>query len=280
MPDYSFSTPTPIALVVKNLGGKVTIQATDDGTTNVVLSGAHAEDSSVTQVGDEITVLAPHFDWLEGGWMRTWFRRNRIDITITAPTSSSIELSLGGGETQVIGKFGRVDIRPGAGDVHMTNAAGKTSVRLGAGNVTIDSITDETRVVNGAGKIQVGSIAGLAQLQLATGDVTVGAVLAPVAIKSGAGSIKVGTVTSDLTVDTGMGGATIDRISSGRFTYKGTGGDIKIGVQTGTPTWTEMSTVVGRVSNALPSVGEPKPGQDHVELRITTVSGGIQLYPV
>jgi len=280
MSDYSFSTPQPIALVVKNLGGKIIIQATDDGTTTVHLSGANADEATVTQSGDEISVLAPHTDWPGGGWVRNWFRRYRIDITITAPTNSSIELIVGGGETQLIGKFGRVDMRPGAGDVHLTDAAGKTSVQLGAGNVTIDSIEAETRVVTGAGKIQIGTVHGDTQLQLATGDVTIGSVAAPVMVKSGAGSIKVGDVTADLTVEASLGGATIERISSGKLNYKGTGGEIKVGVPAGTPTWTEVSTVVGRVSNSLPSVGEPKPGQDHVELRITTVSGAIHLFPV
>jgi len=280
MTDYTYITPNPIALVIKNLGGKVIIRATDDGTTVVSLNGAHADEATVTQEGNTVTVLSPNFDWLDAGFLRKWFRSNRIDITVTAPTGSDITLQLGGGETEIVGKFGRVEARPGAGDVHMTDAAGETSVHLGAGSITVDSITAATRLVNGAGNIKVGAAGAETSLQLGTGDASIAQVSGTVYVKSGAGSVKVGAVTGDLTIDTGLGGTSVDRISNGRFTYKGTGGDIRIGVAAGTPTWTDLSTVVGRVNNALPSVGEPRPGQNHVELRVTTVSGAIELMPV
>jgi len=280
MSDYTFDTPQPITLVVKNLGGKVVLRATDDGVTRVNLTGSTADDCTVSQVGDTITVLSPHFDWAGGGWMRNWFRRQRIDMTIDAPAGSDVTLQLGGGETDITGKFGRLEVRPGAGDVRVAEAGERTEVNLGAGNITIDKVTGATHLVSGAGNIRIGEVGGEARLQLGTGDVGIGHVTAPVYVKSGAGNVKVSSVAGDVTVDTSLGSTTIDCISTGRLTYRGTGGDIKVGVLKGTPTWTELSTVVGRVSNALPSVGEPKPGQDHVELRITMVSGAIQLFPV
>ena len=280
MPNYTFETPHPVALTVKNLGGKVVIQATDDGTTTVELTGAHADEATVTQLGGAINVTAPHCDWLDAGMWHNWLRRNRIDITVTAPQDSDVTLQLGGGETQILGRFGRLEVRPGAGEVHVTDANGETSVHLGAGNVNIDSISARTRVINGAGNIHIGQASGDVKLQLGTGDVSIDAMSGPVRVKNGAGSVKIGDVTGDLTVDSGVGSTSIERISSGRFTYKGSGGDVKIGVANGTPTWTELSTVVGRVTNNLPSVGEPQPGQDHVELRVSTVSGAITLRPV
>ena len=280
MPEYTFSTPGSIALVVKNLGGNVVIRATDGDTTNVCLSGAQADEATVTQSGDTITVQAPHPDWQEAGLLRNWGRDHRLDITIDAPTGSHVRVKLGAGEVQLTGMLGSVEVRSGAGDVHIADATSESSVHIGAGNIHVDSIAATTRLSSGAGKIHLGEANGEARLNLGMGDVSIGHVAAPVFVKSGAGEVLVSAVTGDLTVNTGFGGTMIERISAGRFTYKGTGGDITVGVPTGTPTWTELSTVAGRVSNDLPSVGEPKPGQDHVELRVTTVSGAIELHPV
>lgn len=280
MTDYTFSTPRPIALTVNNLGGKVTIMATEDGLTTVALSGDRAEEVSVTQDGDAVTVLSPNFDWTNSWLMRNWFRRYRIDIVIAAPVGSDLTLRLGGGDTEIIGEFGRVEAQPGAGDIHMTDACGPTSVRLGAGTITIDSITGQTRMTNGAGTIHIGQAAADTNLQLGTGDVTIESVTAPVHVKSGAGNVNVAAVAGDLTIDTSLGGTRVDRMSSGRLSCKGTTGDVRIGVPAGTPTWTDLSTVAGRVTNNLPSVGQPMPGQDHVELRVSMVSGAIELLPV
>jgi hypothetical protein len=54
---------------------------------------------------------------------------------------------------------------------------------------------------------------------------------------------------------------------------------VHVGVPTGTPVWTDITTVSGRIHNALEGVGEPAEGADHVELRATTVSGDVVLVP-
>ncbi|MCL2465175.1 MAG: hypothetical protein FWF28_08930, partial [Micrococcales bacterium] len=198
MTDYTFETPRPVALVIKNLGGKVSVRAVDDGTTRVSVVGSLADEVACTQQGDAISVIAPHCDWMDGGLLRNWFRRHRIDITVCAPTGSDITLRLGGGETEIIGRFGRVEVRPGAGEVHMTDAAGETFVQVGAGTITVDTISAPTKLIGGAGNIRIGQAGGDTSLQLGTGDVSIQQVTAPVYIKSGAGNVSVASVTGAL----------------------------------------------------------------------------------
>ena len=44
--------------------------------------------------------------------------------------------------------------------------------------------------------------------------------------------------------------------------------------------WTDVNTVTGSIASNLESAGKPAKGQDHVELRATTVSGDVRLIQV
>ena len=281
MTNYTFNTPQPVALEIKSIAGDVKVRATTTNITSVNVSGRYADEMIVTQTGATITIRSPHADGLDGLFLGGLIRRHRrIDITVEVPVGSDLALSLGAGDTSITGPFGRVEVRPGAGCVHLGQAAGETIVHLGAGSITVDTITGSARLVTGAGSIKVGDVVGDAQLQVATGEIDINTIAGAVRAKTSAGSLHAGTVAGDLTAEMSVGGATIDRISAGHLTFKGTSGGVKVGVVAGTPTWTDLSTMTGRVVNNLPSVGQPAPGQNHVELRISTVSGGIELNPV
>lgn len=63
-------------------------------------------------------------------------------------------------------------------------------------------------------------------------------------------------------------------------TAKNVSGDVRVGIGSGTPVWTDVSTVTASVANWLTSVGKPPDGQDYVELRASTVSGDVHLSQV
>ena len=279
MIDYAFTTPCPVDLTIKNLGGKVAINATDTGVTRISLNGSRADETTVTQHDNAISVIAPNVGWLDSILIRHVLRINRVDITIEVPSGSDLTLRLGGGDVTVTGRLGRVELRPGAGDIHLSEAAGETSVNLGAGNIAIDAISAPTTLVSGAGNIALGQISGETNLQLATGNVTIGRVAAPTSVKASLGDLKIDEVTSDLDIRTSFGNTKIKRMVSGRLEYNGAAGEVKIGIPAGTPTWTDLSCRAGTVRNSLAPVGQPLPGQDHVELRITSASGVIELRP-
>ena len=58
---------------------------------------------------------------------------------------------------------------------------------------------------------------------------------------------------------------------------KGASGDVRVGIPSGLPVWTDLSTVSGSIRSSLEGAGQPAEGQDHVELRAKTVSGDIVL---
>jgi DUF4097 and DUF4098 domain-containing protein YvlB len=69
-------------------------------------------------------------------------------------------------------------------------------------------------------------------------------------------------------------------VHRGRVTVKGASGDVAIGVATGIPVWTDVATVTGTIRSDLQGAGQPQEGQDHVEIRVKTVSGDIVLTEV
>jgi len=79
---------------------------------------------------------------------------------------------------------------------------------------------------------------------------------------------------------TGSGDFLLDHAKRGRITAKGASGDVVVGIPTGVPVWTDLTTVSGRIRSSLEGAGQPDEGQDHVELRAKTVSGDIVLNQV
>jgi DUF4097 and DUF4098 domain-containing protein YvlB len=63
----------------------------------------------------------------------------------------------------------------------------------------------------------------------------------------------------------------------GSLTAKNASGDIRVGIPAGTPVWTDVSSLTGRIGSDLEGAGQPEPGQDYVEVRAKTVSGDIVL---
>ena len=79
-------------------------------------------------------------------------------------------------------------------------------------------------------------------------------------------------------VTTGSGDLVVAEVASGRVTAKTASGDVRIGVVSGTPVWTDVRTASGRLTSTLPSTGEPAPGQAYLEVRATTASGDVTLH--
>ncbi|MFI2707032.1 DUF4097 family beta strand repeat-containing protein, partial [Nocardioides sp. CER28] len=125
--------------------------------------------------------------------------------------------------------------------------------------------------------VSIGAAGRTVVASVGSGDVELGSVSGPVRVKTGSGTLRVHRATGDITLSTGSGDLEIGSISSGRVTGKGGSGDIRVGVPAGVPVWTDVSTVSGRISSTLPRLGEPGPGQDHVEVRAHSGSGDITL---
>jgi DUF4097 and DUF4098 domain-containing protein YvlB len=269
--ERTFETPRPIELYVESHSGLVTITAADVSRTDVTVTGKHAEDFLVEQRDDQIQVVAPRpgMGFLAGGG-------HRSEITVVMPAQSTLTVKTGSADTTVHGPITGLWVTSGSGYLTAELVDGTAELQSGSGDVRVVELRGDTRIKSGSGDIVVDRCRDLT-VSTGSGDVRIASVGGQLAIKTGSGDVQVGEATDDLSLSTGSGDLTVDVARRGRYVLKGASGDVRIGVPAGTPVWTDITTLSGRLQSDLTPVGAPAEGQDHLEIRATTASGDITL---
>lgn len=270
--ERSFETPRPIELYVESHSGTLTITASDVSQTDVVVTGKNAEDYVVEQRDDQIQVVAPKQGM---GFLLTGSGRG-AEIRVTMPAQSALTVKIGSADTTVHGPIAGLWVTTGSGDLDADLVDGTTEVQSGSGDIRIAELSGTGAIKSGSGDVSISRCADLA-IATGSGDVRIESVGGRLTIKTGSGDVHVGESADDLTLSTGSGDLTVEVAHKGRFKIKGASGDVRIGVPEGTPVWTDISTLSGRMRSDLTPVGAPDEGQDHLEIRATTASGDITL---
>lgn len=271
MPEYAFETPEPVQLYVENGSGRIDVTAADVTTTEVTVEGSRADQVRVVCQRDQVSVVAPK--------ARGIFGSQEIRMTIVVPVDSSLVAKCGSADLRVTGRVAAASVKAGSGDVAIDQVAGPGSVDTGSGDVSVGEASGELRVRSGSGDVVADVLRGPATISSGSGDVRVEHSAGEVVVKTGSGDLDIACAETDVSMMTGSGDLVVRRCTRGRITAKGASGDVRLGVPQGTPVWTDISTVTGRVHSGLEGVGEPEPGQDYVEVRATTVSGDVHLVP-
>jgi len=274
MSTHQFETHQPVNLYVENGSGSVNIQADDTTETTVKISGRHADEAIVTQDGDQISVLAPK--------MRAGFLGGdtKLDMEITVPADSTLVVKTGSADVTARGSYRAGQVKSGSGDVTIEIMDGPAVVETGSGDIRVDTADQELRIKSGSGDVRVQYAGGAVTISTGSGDVEIGTNNAPAVVKTGSGDLNVVESRDDVAMTTGSGDFVIRSASRGRLTAKGASGDVHVGIPTGVPIWTDVSTVSGQIRSSLEGAGEPEEGADHVELRAKSVSGDIVLTQV
>ena len=250
---YDFDTPEPVQLSAENGSGRVHVTATETTGTRVVVTGRHAEEAEVTQEGRTIRITPPR--------RRTGFlgSDDGLDIDVTLPVGSDVA------------------IRTGSADVGTTGPVGSTQVKTGSGDVDLDQVLEDAQVKCGSGDVRIGEAQAALAVSTGSGDVEIGRNRGPAVVKSGSGDVRFREASTEVSVMTGSGDLVIDHAREGRFHAKGASGSIHVGIPAGTPVWTDITTLSGRIHSDVEGAGEPAEGAAHVELRASTVSGDVVL---
>ena len=98
-----------------------------------------------------------------------------------------------------------------------------------------------------------------------------------VQLKSGSGNAHVIEAHNDVALSTASGDIIVERAHRGEVRASNASGDIIVGIPSGVPVWTDVSTLTGSVTSNLVGAGEPGEGEPYVELRAKTVSGDVRL---
>lgn len=268
----TFTTPDPVSLYVELGAGAIAANATDTDESSVEITGPRADEFTVEFSGRQLSILAP-----KG---RFFGNNDNHVVTVAVPTGSDLTTRTGSADTETVGTWGVVKLKTGSGDIDVERAEGPFVVESGSGDVRCHEVGSEVRIKSGSGDVDLGDVRGTTGISTGSGDVVIGVVHDRTVVKTGSGDLELKRCESDVSLTTASGDLTIGHAPRGRITAKNVSGDVRVGIPSGTPVWTDVNTVSGSVASNLASAGKPADGQDYVELRATTVSGDVYLRQV
>lgn len=272
MPDYHFETHGPVNLVVEISKGNVNVQCLPTAESTVSIQGKHADDVVVEQRGDTISVSEPGRGRIFGD--------NALRVEVVVPEGSNPAVRTGSADIQLEGRAGHAQLRSGSGDVTVDAVDGHLLVETGSGDVRVDDVRGDLRVKSGSGDVGIDQVGGAAAVSTGSGDVSIDTAHGSTVVKTGSGDLSISETHGDTSYSTGSGDCFVRCVRRGRVTAKGASGDISLGIQGGVPVWTDVTTLSGTIRSALQGAGQPRDGQDHIEVRAKTVSGDIELTEV
>jgi hypothetical protein len=280
-----FATPSPVSLYVEIGAGNVAVDALATSEAVVRVEGQRADEVIVEQRGDRIVVEAPEsFRGIFGGKHgfgigivgRFGFDAD-LQVTVSLPTGSDLGAKVGSADVTGRGRYRSARIGTGSGRIRIDEITEDSTLDTGSGDIFVWSAAAALRVKAGSGDVAVGSVAGSLVVAVGSGNVRVDSVADVASLKTGSGDIDVRRAATDVSATAASGDVTIRRIDRGSVRANAVSGDISVGVPDGVPTWTDIRSLTGDIRSTLRSVGQPAAGQDHVEIRATTISGDVTL---
>jgi hypothetical protein len=268
---HQFSTDQPVSLLVEIGKGSITVEATETTETLVEVNGTEADKVSVVQSDRQIAIIAPRHTGFGG------LRDPGLQVSVTVPLGSDLVTRTGSADTIARGRYGLAKMKSGSGDILLDEATGVVVVDVGSGDTEVETVHGDLRVKSGSGDVKIGTAGGSVGISTGSGDVTIGTTSAAAVLKTGSGDLTVERAETDLNLSTASGDLDVRRFSRGGLRAKSASGDVRVGIPRGVPVWTDITSVSGRVGSDLEPTGKPAEGQEHVEVRATTVSGDVLL---
>ncbi|MGD9048743.1 MAG: hypothetical protein PVF77_11880 [Anaerolineae bacterium] len=142
------------SLKIDNFAGNVTVRAGERDVIRVVAT------KKAPHIGD-LGRIEIQIDEQDGGLaIRTskpsGFTNASVELEITAPASTRLDLDNGAGNVDVDGLTGKIDAHTGAGNMDVRGAAGTARLDTGAGNIDYQGMPQgECRFETGAGNIRL-----------------------------------------------------------------------------------------------------------------------------
>ncbi|MFW6772961.1 DUF4097 family beta strand repeat-containing protein [Nocardioides sp. CPCC 205120] len=285
---HTIEAPEPVDLYVELGAGSLAVTAGADPEVRVELTGSGAEETTVEERDGRFRVAAPRTSGFLG-------HHREVHARITVPAGSRLVLRSGSAPVTVTGAYAAVSAETGSGALRVEQAGDGALLGAGSGDVTVDAATGRLEIGVGSGDVRVGSaggdllvksgsgdvgvehVAGDALVRTGSGDVRVAASGSSLQVKTGSGRLHVEHADGDVTFSSGSGDVRVDHLGSGALTARTASGAVRCAVPRGTPVWTDVSTVSGRIASGLERLGAPAEGAPYVEVRASTVSGAVEL---
>ena len=191
----TLSTSGPVALRVQTGSGSISVHA-GNGSSVTIQATIYArhphsdanlihqveQNPPIHQVGNQIQI---------GPLPREWQHRLSLSYVVSAPTSSSADLSSGSGDLQIGGLQGPVNATTGSGSVRASALGQLLHARTGSGDISANSIGGDAHLETGSGSISASGLAGGARASTGSGDIVVSDCQQALRASTGSGSIRV-----------------------------------------------------------------------------------------
>jgi DUF4097 and DUF4098 domain-containing protein YvlB len=213
-------------------------------------------------------------------------RKCSDDFVINVPRNlDSAKVETGGGNLNVVGIAGRVNLETGGGNIHLDDI-GEAAASTGGGTIDVGSVQGNVTLETGGGNIKIASAKGEIKAQSGGGSVVVlsglqGAVLetgggsirvdkcsGAVKATTGGGSVDLGDIGGEARIETGAGSIRLAS-AKGRVQAQTGGGSIQLDGATSVQAETSAGGIIAKI---LSSSGA------HTNSTLETSAGDITVY--
>jgi DUF4097 and DUF4098 domain-containing protein YvlB len=172
-------------------------------------------------------------------------RSGDLDVTLTLPEGSSIDVITGSGDTVTRGALADIDVTTGSGDVKVGDTVNSVNVKTGSGDVVTGHVLENFECRCASGDVRCDGAATTTDIHTASGDVVVLA----------------------------------ER--SGDIAIRAVSGDVRINVKPGLVIDVNGTTVSGDMGSAIPldssGGGDESDEGETVSINVVTVSGDFRI---
>ena len=277
---HQFTSSGPADLRLDLQAGRVRILGDAEGTASVELRAvrgdaetqAQIDRADVHQSGDRIVVSVPSdrrlFGWLTGG--------EGIEAIVHLPARSAVQVRVGSATVDLAGSLGEAAIRSGSGAIRVEDVR-KAEILVGSGRIEVGNVDGDCLIRSASGRVEIGHIGGDCRITSGSGAVSVTRVTGALSVSSASGAMKITAPGPDVDLTAASGAIAVECIESGKLRARTASGKIRVGVAEGVAAWVDVNTVSGALRSELEAADAPSVDAPRVELRLNTVSGGVDL---
>ena len=230
-----FAADDSPTLMIDNFYGDVTIRDGEKGFIEVVASKRAAREIDLERIEVEITQSGSGLE------IRTSISSDpnnvSVELKITAPADTHVDLRTGGGDVSIIGIAGRVKAITGGGDIEVWEAKGPLDVHTAGGNITA-----------------FGADGGI-HAETDGGDIEIHDAHSETTASTGGGNIQILGADGEVQVNTGAGDIDYQGHPQGTCLFDTGRGHIKLRLPADTNVWVELETPDGDIEVDWPIIG-------------------------
>lgn len=295
---YTFLTPEPITVEIRNAAGEIRVDLADVASTtvDVTTSSSHplgflddifrAVASKGAQFAGDRKVFAggrgPRFDssgFGDGSATNPEDPADRARVDLKQPVDGT------GAATLIVDtdpardgwkssftvhvtapRNSGIRIQTQSADVSVIGVAERIETRTASGDVAVDTVLGRSVVQTASGDVTITST-GDCDLRTASGDIRVQSVATTGLLHSTSGDIEIGVSTGDVGARTVSGEIRVRDTAAGQVELTTVSGDVEVGIHAGTLTAVDLKTISGhtesdfQVSDDMPASDTPVPAE-------------------